>query len=166
MNITYGDDINQRVPIDYYKLSGYPSPVADEMVSAEFACDSFLPDFEHPARIVSIPLLKGTAVQHTRPRKSMKTIDIVGWFRNSRSKDIMYQLYHVNIPTANAPFPTDYLMQRRDYLLLETPEKIQYKVTFAATPAELKPVRGQKGKLIYPITMRFYYVDESMEMFL
>ncbi len=166
MRVTYGDDVNQRVPINYFKLRGYPSPVSSEMVEVEFACDTFLPDFEHPARLVKISLLKGTAIQHTRPRKSTKTIDLLGWFRNSRAKDIMYQLYHVNVPTAAAPFPTDYIMQRRDYLILETPEELQYKVTFATTPSELKPVRGQKGRLIYLIAMRFFYVDETIDTFL
>lgn len=160
------EDANWSVPIIYHKLMGYPTPDALEMLVSEFGCDSFLPDFEHPARLTRIPLLKGTALQHSLPRKSLKTIDIVGWFKNKRAKDIMYQLYHVNVPSADAPFPTDYITQRRDYVIIETPEKTQYKVRFATTPSELKPVRGQLGRLLYPITMRFFYVDETIDTFL
>ncbi len=159
-------DANWSLPLAYHKLMGYPDPAATEMIVSEFGCDVFLPDFEHPARLTQIFLLKGTAVQHSLPKKSLKTIDVVGWFRNRQAKDIMYQLYHVNVPTAPAPFPTDYITQRRDYVIVETPEGLQYKVRFAATPSELKPVRGQLGRLLYPVTMRFFYVDEEFDTFL
>lgn len=160
------EDANWTLPLQYYKLKGYPNPMAIEMIESQFGCDSFLPDFEHPARLARIPVLKGAVIQHSLPKRALKTLDIVGWFRNKESKDIMYQLYHVNVPTAAAPFPTDYIVQRKDYVIIETPEKVMYKVRFATTPSDLKPVRGQLGRLIYPVTMRFFYVDDSYDSFL
>lgn len=153
-------------PLKYFKLSGYASPAQEEVITAEFACDTFLPDFEHPARLAVLPLLKGTAVQHNLPKKSLKTIDVVGWFRNQESRNAMYQLYHSNIPAQGAVYPTDYVLIRQDYLILETPDTMKYKVKFATTPSNMQPVRGQRGRLFYPVTMRFFYVDEAVDAFL
>lgn len=166
MPLTIFDQDLSTFPLKYFKLMGYIQPSDENMAVCEFGCDSFLPDFEHPARLAKISLLKGTAIQHNLPKKSLKTIDIVGWFRNRASKDVLYRLYHSNLPEQGAPYPTDYLLMRRDYLILETPDTMQYQVRFATTPSELKPARGLRGRLIYPVTMRFFYVDTAVDAFL
>lgn len=159
------EEFHQRtlhsVPLQFFLLRGFLYPTDETMLVSRFTCDTFLPDLDHPARMSRIPLLKGAAVQHNVPRKSLKTIDLVGIFNSMEDKDNLLKLYHCNLPLPEAPFPTEYLLVRKDYLELVTPKHQTITVRFATQPESMDPVRGLLGRLVYPMSLRLYYVDES-----
>jgi len=167
-----GDWTNR--PIKYHTLTGTTGATGEREEVCEFIADSFFPDFEHPARLNRLQLLKGVAIQHSLPRYSTKTIDVVAITRRTvKAKegividhgDILRRLYYTNNPEAPATFPTDFMPIRRDYLILREPDGHVYKVRFADAPRETV-LRGLRHRLIKSWQLRFFYVGDDIESFL
>jgi hypothetical protein len=155
-------------------LTGTTGANGERVETCEFLCESFQPDYEHPARINRIQLIKGVAIQHSLPRTSTKTIDITAVTRRTvyadagnvlDHGDILRRLYYTNNPEAPAPFPTDFLAIRRDYLILREPDGEEYKVRFADAPRETI-VTGTRHRLLKTWQLRFFYVGDDIENFL
>jgi hypothetical protein len=170
-DIIYTDDTSwhqpyaRSLPLSRYAyLQGYGLPSDTEPLTAYFGTDSFLPDFEHPARMNRIPLIKGAAIQHNLPGATASTIDIKGWCRTPADKNVILRLFYSNYPELPAPYPTDFLLIRKEYYKLGMPDGRQRRVRFADTP-EFTSERGEQGRVIWTVTLRFYPVvdDDDLE---
>ncbi len=166
-----GDWTNR--PVNYHTLTGWTGVSGNIKTVAEFICDNFQPDFHHPARMNRIQLIKGAAMQLSLPKASMKTIDIVAVTRRFIRHDgiiidhgdILRKLYYINVPEQAAPFPTEFLTIRRDYLLLTEPNGEVHKVRFAEAPVETIS-KGINWRLIKSWTLKFFYVGEDIDMYI
>ncbi len=138
----------------YACLEGYLLPKSLSTVKSYFGTNSFLPDYEHITRINRIPLIKGAAIQHTLPSTTAIIIDIVGWFKSVNDKNLLMQLYYSNYPGLPAPYPTEFLLIRKDYYLLTMPDGRKQTVRFAETPTfELQ--RGDQKRPLWIVNLRF-----------
>jgi len=150
-------------PSKYARLEGYALPDKQTLLSAQFGTDSFLPDFDIPARLNRIPLIKGAAVQHNLPAPTAAIIDIVGWCRREQDKTTILRLFYSNLPELSAPYPTEWLQIRRDYYMLYMPDGRQQRVRFSDTP-RFTAEKGQTGRVLWTVTLRFYAVIDEEDL--
>ena len=152
----YWKQIHSRVtPLHRYAyLEGYSLPSSTDTIRAYFGTDSFLPDFEHITRSNRIQLIKGAALQHTLPASTAIIIDIVGWCRTVDDKNTLMRLYYSNYPELPAPYPTEFLLIRKDYYILRMPDGRKQNVRFAETPVFELQVGDQKRPL-WVVKLRF-----------
>ena len=155
-NEEYWNQVHSRAtPLHKYAyLEGYAVPNSIATIRAYFGTNSFLPDYEHIARSNRIQLIKGAALQHTLPASTAIIIDIVGWCRTVEDKNTLMRLYYSNYPELPAPYPTEFLLIRKDYYILKMPDGRKRNVRFAETPVFELQIGDQKRPL-WVVKLRF-----------
>lgn len=142
-------------------------PTDTEMATCRFYADTFLPDYRIPARVSRIKLLKGAAVQLSRPINALRLINVDdGIFLSKDDYVVFLKMYHTNLIGEPEPYPTEFLVMREEDLVLTLPSGATYDVTFADTPT-IKPVRLQRGEWCYTLQCKFRIIptqDEQEEI--
>lgn len=147
-------------PVTWYKLKFYLRDTDEEMTEVKFLADLFVPDDTVPTRINHVPLLKGAAIQHNKPRRNLREIRVTGILKSRKDYNNLMQYYHVNVPQSQAPFPTEYIKQRYDFAILEEPSGKNYLVSFGQT-LTITHQRAQKGEIVFPFEFMLYHVDPN-----